>query len=116
LALFVPDLKQAEEYYRDLFEMDVITLEVPQSDGHWYALPTGKDWSDLEKAGISLDTLAWARRGAISSGVDFLHEFPYAARAKFPFMEQGEDRWYRLPPHQHGIIPFLFSLQVRKVG
>jgi hypothetical protein len=46
--------------------------------------------------------------------IEFLHEFPYAARAKFPFMEQGEDGWWRLPPHQHGTIPFLFSLQARK--
>lgn len=46
--------------------------------------------------------------------IEFLHEFPYAARAKFPFMEQGEDGWWRLPPGQHGTIPFLFSLQARK--
>lgn len=48
--------------------------------------------------------------------IEFLHEFPYAARAKFPFMQQGEDGWWRLPPHQHGTIPFLFSLQARKPG
>ena len=48
--------------------------------------------------------------------IEFLHEFPYAARAKFPFMEHGEDGWWRLPPHQHGTIPFLFSLQARKPG
>ena len=29
--------------------------------------------------------------------IEFLHEFPYAARAKFPFMEQGPDGWWRLP-------------------
>lgn len=54
----------------------------------------------------------------ISAGltIDFLHEFPYAARAKFPFMEQGEDGWWRLPPDRHGTIPFLFSLQARKPG
>lgn len=46
--------------------------------------------------------------------LEFLHEFPFAARAKFPFMEQGEDGWWRLPPPQHGTIPFLFSLQARK--
>ena len=48
--------------------------------------------------------------------IEFLHEFPFAARAKFPFMEQGEDGWWRLPAGQHGIIPFLFSLQARKPG
>lgn len=46
--------------------------------------------------------------------IEFLHEFPFAARAKFPHMQQGEDGWWRLPPGQHGIIPFLFSLQARK--
>ncbi len=46
--------------------------------------------------------------------IEFLHEFPYAARAKFPFMEQGEDGWWRLPPDRHRTIPFLFSLQARK--
>ncbi len=46
--------------------------------------------------------------------IEFLHEYPYAARAKFPFMVQGEDGWWRLPPHIHKTIPFLFSLQARK--
>jgi len=46
--------------------------------------------------------------------IEFLHEFDYAARAKFPSMEQGKDGWWRLPPHQHGTIPFLFSLKARK--
>ena len=47
--------------------------------------------------------------------IEFLHEFPYAARAKFPSMIQGDDGWWRLPPPQHGRIPFLFSLQARKL-
>lgn len=45
--------------------------------------------------------------------IEFLHEFPYAARAKFPFMEKGPDGWWRLPP-QYTQIPFLFSLQARR--
>lgn len=45
--------------------------------------------------------------------IEFLHEFPYAARAKFPFMQQGADGWWRLPP-QYVQIPFLFSLQACK--
>lgn len=48
--------------------------------------------------------------------VEFVHEFPYAARAKFPSMEQGEDGWWRLPSAMQGTIPFLFSLQARKVA
>ena len=58
IALFVPDLKQAESYYRDLFEMEVITRETTCSDGQWAAVPPGKDWSDLEKAEINLLMLA----------------------------------------------------------
>lgn len=45
--------------------------------------------------------------------IEFLHEFPFAARAKFPFMEKGADGWWRLPS-QYVQIPFLFSLQARK--
>jgi SAM-dependent methyltransferase len=45
--------------------------------------------------------------------LEFLHEFPYAARAKFPFMEKGSDGWWYLPK-QYVQIPFLFSLQARK--
>ena len=52
----------------------------------------------------------------ISAGlrIEFLHEFPFAARAKFSIMEPGEDGWWRLPSPLHGTIPFLFSLQARK--
>ena len=61
-------------------------------------------------------TLGDVIKALIGAGlrIEFLHEFPYAARAKFPFMEQGKDGWWRLPPHQHGMIPFLFSMQARK--
>ncbi len=54
----------------------------------------------------------------ISAGlqIEFLHEFPYAARAKFSFMEQGEDGWWRLPSPNHKAVPFLFSLQALKPG
>jgi SAM-dependent methyltransferase len=45
--------------------------------------------------------------------IDYLHEFPYAARAKFPMMEKGDDGWWRLPA-QYVQIPFLFSLLARK--
>jgi SAM-dependent methyltransferase len=47
--------------------------------------------------------------------IDFLHEFPYAARAKFPFMVQGADGWWRLP-EGYVQIPFLFSLMAHKPG
>ena len=52
----------------------------------------------------------------INAGLEiaYIHEFPYAARAKFSFMEKGEDGWWRLPGRLHGTIPFLFSLLATK--
>jgi len=47
--------------------------------------------------------------------IDFLHEFPFAARAKFPFMGQGPDGWWHLP-ESYAPIPFLFSLRAHKPG
>ena len=35
--------------------------------------------------------------------IEFLHEFPYAARAKFPSMQRGDDNWWRLTVAPHGI-------------
>ena len=48
--------------------------------------------------------------------IEYVHEFPFAARAKFLFMEQREDGWWYLPELFDGTIPFLFSLQARKPG
>lgn len=45
--------------------------------------------------------------------LEFLHEFPYAAYRCLPFMEQGEDGWWRLTEHQDS-VPLLFSAKARK--
>jgi SAM-dependent methyltransferase len=45
--------------------------------------------------------------------IEYLHEFPFAARAKYPFMEQGEDGWWYLPSGSVS-IPFLFSIRAHK--
>lgn len=46
--------------------------------------------------------------------IEFVHEFPFAARAKFPTMIRGDDGWWRLPPPLHGSIPFLFSIRAHR--
>jgi SAM-dependent methyltransferase len=48
-------------------------------------------------------------------GLQFLHEFPFHLRAKFPSMLRGEDGYWRLPAHQ-SMIPLLFSLKAGKPG
>jgi len=61
LAIYVPDLKQAEQYYGQLFDMEVITREAEKGNGLWYALPKDKGWDEVEKAGMELGMLAMRR-------------------------------------------------------
>jgi SAM-dependent methyltransferase len=51
----------------------------------------------------------------IDSGlrIEFLHEFPFALRAKFPSMVKGEDGYWRFT-REHNMIPLLFSLKASK--
>lgn len=45
--------------------------------------------------------------------IEFLHEFPFALRAKFPGMVKGEDEYWRFR-REHNMIPLLFSLRASK--
>ena len=58
IALLVPDLRAAEEYYQVVFEMEVIGREALLEDGLWYTLPFDKGWDDAEAAAIDLGVLA----------------------------------------------------------
>lgn len=64
IALFVPDLRQAEAYYQWLFGMELIGREAELEDGLWYTLPLDKGWDDARAAGIELGMLA-LRKGEI---------------------------------------------------
>ena len=64
IALFVPDLREAEAYYRSLFAMELVGREAEREDGLWYTLPFDKGWDDAHAAGIHLDMVA-LRRGEI---------------------------------------------------
>lgn len=58
IALFVPDLQVAEEYYQSLFNMDLIGREAELEDGLWYTLPFDKGWNEAHAAGVELDMVA----------------------------------------------------------
>lgn len=45
--------------------------------------------------------------------IEYLHEFQFTLRAKFPNMVQGEDGYWRFPP-EFSMIPLLFSLRAKK--
>ena len=54
IALFVPDLRSAEHYYRSIFDMQLVGREAELADGLWYSLPFDKGWEEAEAAGIEL--------------------------------------------------------------
>lgn len=64
IALVVPNLREAEEYYQSIFQMELIGREAELADGKWYTLPADKSWEDTEAAGIELGMLA-LRKGEI---------------------------------------------------
>jgi len=45
--------------------------------------------------------------------IEFLHEFPFALRAKFPSMVKGQDSYWRFT-REHNMVPLLFSLKASK--
>lgn len=58
IALVVPDLQNAERYYRTVFDMELIGREAELPDGLWYTLPFDKGWDEAKAAGIELGMLA----------------------------------------------------------
>ncbi len=61
LAVFVSDLRRAEQYYQDLFRMELIGREAEGEDGETYALPPNRGWEEAEEAGIQLSLVALRR-------------------------------------------------------
>jgi len=47
--------------------------------------------------------------------IEFLHEFPFAVRAKFKNMVEGNDGYWRFV-REHKMVPLLFSLKATKPG
>ena len=58
IALFVPDLQEAETFYKNLFDMELIGREAEKEDGLWSTLPFDKAWEDTKAAGMDLDMTA----------------------------------------------------------
>jgi catechol 2,3-dioxygenase-like lactoylglutathione lyase family enzyme len=64
IALVVPGLHEAEEYYQSLLGMELIGREAELEDGLWHTLPFDKGWDDAQAAGIELGMVA-LRKGEI---------------------------------------------------
>jgi len=65
LAIVVSDLRAAEEYYGQVFGMELIGREAEGDHGESYSLPSDKGWDDAEAAGIDLGFVALRRHQAI---------------------------------------------------
>ena len=60
------DLRGAEEYYRRLFDFEVVLREGPLEPGGpdaelWGQLPPDRTWDDAEKAGVEIGMVALER-------------------------------------------------------
>jgi catechol 2,3-dioxygenase-like lactoylglutathione lyase family enzyme len=64
IALRSANLQEAEEYYQNLFDMELIGREAVLEDGFWYTLPSDKGWKDALEAGVELGMVA-LRKGDI---------------------------------------------------
>ena len=65
IALYVPDLQAAENFYKNLFDMELIGREVEKEGGLWYTLPFDKGWDDAKTAGIDLGMSALRSGGLV---------------------------------------------------
>jgi SAM-dependent methyltransferase len=63
-----------------------------------WAHPIGETVTALLDAGLRLE---------------FLHEFPFTTERWYPFMERGDDGYFRLTKHD-GSVPLMYSIRARK--
>ena len=80
VALLAADLRSAEAYYAELFDLEVLFREVPVGPGgpdalEWRKVPDGVGWDAVESAGFTIGMVALARDefilpllGALPSG------------------------------------------------
>jgi catechol 2,3-dioxygenase-like lactoylglutathione lyase family enzyme len=61
VALFVPDLRSAEDFYRPTFDLELLFRERRQDDGDWYTLQPDTAWDEAASRGIEPDMVALAR-------------------------------------------------------
>lgn len=62
VALRVEHLREAEDFYRELFALEVAFREAETPEG-WGTLPESADWDDAEQAGIHLGLVMLHRDG-----------------------------------------------------
>jgi catechol 2,3-dioxygenase-like lactoylglutathione lyase family enzyme len=64
LALYVPDLQAAEDFYRRVFGVEVLFRET-EREGEWWTLPAETAWDEAVAAGIEVGMVALRREGFV---------------------------------------------------
>ena len=54
VAVYVEELRRAEEFYGRAFAADVRFREAVDDDGVWRTLPPGAGWQDADRAGVAV--------------------------------------------------------------
>jgi catechol 2,3-dioxygenase-like lactoylglutathione lyase family enzyme len=60
IALHVPDLRSAEDFYRGVFGVELLFRET-ERDGTWWTLPAARGWDDAVAAGVEICMVALGR-------------------------------------------------------
>jgi catechol 2,3-dioxygenase-like lactoylglutathione lyase family enzyme len=61
VALHVPDLEAAEQFYTAALGLEVVTRESLDAHGGWEQLPPGAGWEDAGRAGVELHMVGLRR-------------------------------------------------------
>jgi catechol 2,3-dioxygenase-like lactoylglutathione lyase family enzyme len=64
LALHVPDLQAAEDFYRRIFGVEVLFRET-EREGKWWTLPAATAWDEVVAAGIEVGMVALRRESFV---------------------------------------------------
>jgi SAM-dependent methyltransferase len=108
--------------FNTVFENERYTKELKVRYSYFYSSKPTKwepDGTYADKdAKVVNPTFEWTHplsdiiNALISAGlkIEFVHEFPYWCEDHFPFMEKGEDGWWRLKGGKE-TIPLMFSLK-----
>jgi hypothetical protein len=125
VALLVgPDLRGAEAYYANLFELDVVLREGPLESGGpdaglWGQLPPEKSWDDAAAAGVEIGMVALQRDDVIlalfavpPTGVGV---YAFGLVMDEPGIERVADRLEgeTIESHENGWLAFVDRMGVR---
>jgi catechol 2,3-dioxygenase-like lactoylglutathione lyase family enzyme len=61
VALLVPDLEQAEQHYRTIFQAELVGREAVATDGTWRTAPHELGWAELNAAGVDIQWVGLRR-------------------------------------------------------